>query len=76
MGNQALAEMGAFSPFHWLVGLIGLLIFIWPSVRILHKAGYSGWWLLIAFIPLGNVIMLWVFAYADWPALRGAARVR
>jgi uncharacterized membrane protein YhaH (DUF805 family) len=41
------------------------------SVRILNKAGYSRWWALLFIVPFINVIMVWVFAYAKWPALIG-----
>ncbi len=46
------------------------LIFLVPLAKIISKAGYSGWWCLIWFVPIGNFVMLWVFAFADWPALR------
>ena len=38
--------------------------------RILNRAGYSRWWLLTAIVPLLNLIMLWVFAFASWPATK------
>ena len=28
------------------------------SVRRLHDVGYSGWWMLITFVPLGGIILL------------------
>jgi uncharacterized membrane protein YhaH (DUF805 family) len=56
-----------YSPFHWVVGLVGFLIFVVPAVKILRKAGFSGWWVIISFIPLVNVIMFWIFAFARWP---------
>jgi uncharacterized membrane protein YhaH (DUF805 family) len=43
---------------------------LWMTVRILHKAGYSGWWSLLMLIPLLNIAVIWVFAFADWPALK------
>ena len=57
--------------FVWLIviAILAVLYFI-PVVKILQKAGYSGWWCLIVFVPLLNIIMLYVFAFADWPALR------
>jgi uncharacterized membrane protein YhaH (DUF805 family) len=63
--------MGSFAILHWLIviAILAVLYFI-PVVKILQKAGYSGWWCLIAFVPLVNIIMLYVFAFADWPALR------
>ena len=56
-------------------GIMELIIFIlffvlFPlliSRPIAKKAGYSGWWALMMIIPLVNVIMVWVFAFAKWP---------
>ena len=66
--------MGDYSPAYNVISLIVLigfsLIFLIPAAKILSKAGYSGWWCLIWFVPLVNVIMFWVFAFADWPTLR------
>ena len=51
--------------------LLGLVAFsLWTTIRILHKAGYSGWWSLLTFLPIANIVVVWVFAFADWPALR------
>lgn len=70
--------MGAASIFHWLIILIFLgtiVLSVWMQVRILHKAGFSGWWMLLTLIPLVNLIMLWVFAFAEWPALAPAPQI-
>jgi uncharacterized membrane protein YhaH (DUF805 family) len=61
--------MGGLSIFHWLIVLAVLATWIVPPVKILGKAGYSGWWVLLGFVPLVNLIALWIFAFADWPAL-------
>jgi uncharacterized membrane protein YhaH (DUF805 family) len=53
-----------------LIVLIYLLVVLIPMAKILSKAGYSGWWCLLAPVPLLNLIMLWVFACAPWPNLR------
>lgn len=45
------------------------LIFIPPYVKIIRKAGFSGWWVLLLFVPVVNLIGLWVFAYSEWPNL-------
>ena len=47
-----------------------LFILLFPIALILRKAGYSAWWVLMIFVPLGNLIMLWVFAFSNWPSLR------
>jgi hypothetical protein len=40
-----------------------------PVANILHRAGRSRWWTILAFIPFLNLIGLWVFAFARWPAV-------
>jgi hypothetical protein len=65
--------MGSFSVWHWLIFLIWITVFQYPIWRIVSKAGYSGALSLLAWIPLLNIILLWVFALSSWPALRGDA---
>jgi hypothetical protein len=55
--------------------VIVLAIYFVPILMIIRKAGYNGWWILILFVPLVNLIMLWVFAFASWPSLRDRAPV-
>lgn len=51
--------------------LIGYLVLIGiPAAIILGKAGYSKVWVLLAFVPMVNLIALWIFAFSNWPALR------
>jgi len=47
-----------------------LIFWFVPIVKILRKAGYSGWWSVVILVPLLNFIMFWVFAFAQWPNLR------
>lgn len=55
-----------------LGGLVGIVVIgIWLNIRILNKAGYSGWWSAILFIPFVNIVMIWVFAFSKWPSLNG-----
>jgi len=61
--------MGSMSYWH-LVGLVFVLLYMIPIAMVVKKAGYSGWWCLLALVPFVNVIMLWVFAFASWPILR------
>jgi uncharacterized membrane protein YhaH (DUF805 family) len=62
--------MGGMSIFHWLIVIVVLAVYFIPAIKILQKAGYSGWWCLILLVPLVNIIMIYVFAFGDWPALR------
>lgn len=61
--------MGSFSIMHWLVVGIFFAIFLVPIANIVHRAGLSRWWCILAIIPLINVIALWIFAFARWPAI-------
>ena len=38
-----------------------------PVSNILHRAGRSRWWTILAFLPFLNLIGLWVFAFTRWP---------
>jgi uncharacterized membrane protein YhaH (DUF805 family) len=62
--------MGGLSVFHLLIVIVILILYFVPIVKILQKTGYSGWWCLIVFVPLANVVMFYVFAFANWPVLR------
>lgn len=61
--------MGQLSSWHWLILLATVVLFMYPYVRIIKRAGFSGWWVLTMFVPIVNLIMIWVFALAKWPAI-------
>ncbi len=58
--------MVEFSIFHWLIVIL-LVTFLIPIARILRRTGHSPLWCLLWFVPLANVIALWVFAFKPWP---------
>jgi hypothetical protein len=64
--------MGSMSWIHWLV-LLGATLacaaFLWPAVRILQRAGFSPWWVLLCLIPGGPFVGYLLFAFLPWPAL-------
>jgi uncharacterized membrane protein YhaH (DUF805 family) len=66
--------MDSISVVHILIVIAVLVIYFIPAIKILNKAGYSGWWSLLLLVPLVNIVMIFVFAFADWPALRGQPR--
>jgi hypothetical protein len=45
-------------------------IFLRPIIRILQRTGHSGWWVLLVFVPGGN-LGLQILAYGRWPAFEG-----
>jgi len=64
----------AFLAIFPIIILVGLAIVIVPYCFILKKAGFSPWLALLNAVPLGNLIMLYVPAFAEWkvaPVLQG-----
>ena len=55
---------------NWVCMVFVFLIGLVAAFAVFRKAGYSSWWILVAFVPVANFIMLLVFAFADWPVLR------
>jgi hypothetical protein len=49
--------------------LLAIVILGVPISAILRHAGRSAWWTVIAFIPLLNLVGLWIFAFSRWPAV-------
>jgi hypothetical protein len=47
----------------WLY-VFALLI---PFGQLLRRAGFNRWWLLLSFLPIINIVALWIFAYIRWP---------
>lgn len=69
---------GTYSIWHLILMVV---IFVIPAVVPvwgIRKAGWSGWWCLLFAVPLANLILLWVFAFGNWPnepsALEGGSQ--
>lgn len=49
------------SGINFITGIVGLA-FLLPSiglcVRRLHDTGHSGWWILLAVVPLANILLI------------------
>lgn len=52
-----------------LIILIFLAIVIIPCWFICKKAGFSPWLSLLNIIPAGNLILLYVLAFAEWKVM-------
>lgn len=68
MGSQRVNE-GFMHP-HPVFGLLAAVLAVIPAWKIVSKAGYNGAWSLLIFIPLVNIIMMYVFAFSEWPTNR------
>jgi uncharacterized membrane protein YhaH (DUF805 family) len=62
--------MEELNTWEGLLLVVIVLAVIFPYVRIIRRAGFSAWWILVTFVPILNFIMLWVFAFIEWPALQ------
>ncbi len=58
---------------HWLFMLLWIAIILPPFWKIFSKAGFSGWLSLLIFVPLVNLVVLYIVAFTDWPALKSTA---
>ncbi|WP_111748502.1 DUF805 domain-containing protein [Salinisphaera orenii] len=56
---------------HWLFALLWVVILLPPFWKVFTKAGFSGWLSLLILVPMVNLIVLYVVAFTDWPALGG-----
>lgn len=48
-----------------IIGIIAIPILIFAP--ILKKAGFSKWWSICILIPIVNLLLIWVFAFIEWP---------
>lgn len=70
-------DSGAFGENEVAIIVAVIAVFIgigiWLYGRILNKAGYSRWWVLVLLVPIVNIVMFWVFAFANWPNLESVS---
>ncbi len=59
-----MSELGIIQ---WLI--IAALFFVVPFWRIAKRAGFKPAFAFLALVPGGMLVLLWVIAFAKWPAL-------
>lgn len=64
--DQMLWMTGGFGFWHWLVFALAVAFVLYPVGRILTRMGFSPFLSVLALIPLVNLVMLWVLAFAEW----------
>jgi hypothetical protein len=66
--------MGSLSVWHALIMMMAIVMvpifWIVPMWRILTRTGHAGAWALLGFVPVLNLILMWVFAFSEWPVDR------
>ncbi len=68
--------LGAFFVVLIAISVGFAVLGIVAAVKIVTKAGYSGWWVLIALVPLGGAVMVLVFAFSKWPVTQEVETLR
>jgi hypothetical protein len=53
-----------------------VVLALYPFWRICMKAGYPGVMCLLFFVPLVNLIFLWVAALSEWPIERQLREIK
>jgi hypothetical protein len=51
----------------FVIGLVVLIFSLVCQVKIISKAGYSGWYVLTGFVPILGFVMFLIFAFGKWP---------
>ncbi|MFI4913221.1 MAG: hypothetical protein ACIAQZ_16310 [Sedimentisphaeraceae bacterium JB056] len=54
----------------FFAAIMNILFVIIPFWLIFKKAGFAGPLALLMLLPVANIVMLFVLAFSDWPALR------
>lgn len=70
--GEELEKRGVMHP-HPFFGLVAAVLAVIPAWKIVSKAGYNGAWSLLIFVPLVNLIMMYVFAFSEWPVEKPGA---
>jgi uncharacterized membrane protein YhaH (DUF805 family) len=58
--------MGSLSIWHWIIIIVVMAVPI-PVAKLLKKTGRTGWWALLYFVPILNIIFLWIWAFSAGP---------
>ena len=66
------AGLGVLLFFYIALAVLGIV----AAVKVITKAGYSGWWILIAFVPFVGSVFALVFAFSTWPVIREVEMLR
>jgi hypothetical protein len=56
-------------PLIALFAIVALAIVIVPFWFICRKAGFSPWLSLLNIVPLGNLVLVYVLAFAEWKVI-------
>ncbi len=62
MYGQGVMDMSGWGGMHWLVFASIVLLVVYPAGLILKRLGYSPLWSVAVFVPVINILGLWLVA--------------
>jgi hypothetical protein len=62
MYGQGMMDMSGWGGMHWLVFASVVLLVVYPVGLILKRLGYSPLWSIVVFVPVINIVGLWLIA--------------
>jgi len=77
-----LKTFDPMTPFGWILGLLIMILMFYGFYRFIteasnayfgdfvRRAGYNKNWHWLIYVPVVNVIAIWIFAFAEWPNLK------
>ncbi len=68
--NNSQSVATILTAYFAVIGIIALASIIFSVIiywRIFSKAGFSGALSLLMFVPIANIVMLCILAFAEWP---------
>ena len=65
-------SMTGFGLVHWIFFIGMVVVILYPVGRVLGRVGFSPFWSVLIFVPIVNVIALWIFVFSEWPSKKSA----
>lgn len=62
--------MGPWVIGHWLFFALMVAAVAYPIGKILARIGFSPFWAVLTFVPVANLVAIWILALSPWPCER------
>jgi hypothetical protein len=59
-----------------LFAVLGFIVWVFLTVLIFRKAGYSGVQIILLFVPIVNLVLFVWFALTEWPIQKELRELR
>jgi hypothetical protein len=71
MHGYGMMGMGGWGFAHWLMFATFVAVVAYPLGLVLKRLGFSPLWAALAFVPIVNIVGLWVVALSGGKAADG-----